>query len=103
MKEDTFGYGLSNLAHSVDKYDCASATQFATSKWMSIVLRYEDKSSSFILDTWGRLLPAAYLLNDSLAFKKITERLLLSYKDSYPGLRGRCDPTEVIPQKVYGQ
>ena len=85
--------GLDDIALAADKYDCVLALKYAMFQWLD----YKEPST---FPSLGRLLIAAYVFNNSDAFRRITRRLITESSQSYLLLMDTRF-SEIIPWSIY--
>ena len=85
--------GLAEIALAADKYDCVLALKYAMFQW----LNYKVPVTFLNL---GRLLIAAYVFNNSDAFRRVTQRLITDFSLSYLLLID-TKFAEIIPSAIY--
>ena len=86
---------LLQLAVTADKYDCV-LLKFVVRQWLD----YEDPLSFGDLGDLGNIAIAAYLFDDSDAFRIFTQRLVLEYTGSYHLLANK-EHGDMVPWLVY--
>ena len=68
--------GLDEIALAANKYDCVLALKYAMFQWL-------DHKELVTFSSLGRLLIAAYVFNNSDAFRRVTRRLITDFSRSY--------------------
>ena len=84
---------LAEIALAADKYDCVLALKFALFQWL-------DFSESDTFSNLGRRLIAAYVFDNSNAFRHATRRLITDFNLSYLSLID-TKFSEIMPSSIY--
>ena len=84
---------LPEIAMTADKYDCVLVLKYAMTQWLDF------KEPVFFLDL-GNLMVAAYISNNTNAFRQITHKLITGTADSYHSLV-EINYGEIIPLSIY--
>ena len=89
---------LAEIAEAADKYDCVLALKYVMIQWLDHQL-LDFKTSAFFLNV-GSLLMAAYVFDNSGAFRRVTQKLITGTSHSYYGLiKQGCDG--IVPSSIY--
>lgn len=91
MQNDKLPHTLSSeqlidIALLVDKYDCSRAVKLASSVWLQ---RAEAQLTTGTLEERLSAVAAAYLLDEPVAFRRITSSIVLNEADSLARLKDR--------------
>ena len=84
---------LADLALLADKYDCVLALKYAMNLWL-------DFKEPITFSNLGKLLIAAYVFDNSKAFRRVTQRLITGFSHSYHWLF-EGDYDNIIPWPDY--
>ena len=85
---------LAEMALAADKYDCVLVLKYVMIQWLDF------KGPVAFLDL-GWLLIAAYVFDNSVAFRRVTQRLITGFTHPYHRLIGiECDGSNV-PSSIY--
>ena len=84
---------LADLALVADKYDCVLALKYAMNLWL-------DFKEPVTFLSLGKLLIAAYVFDNPNAFRRVTQRLITGFTNSYHWLF-KGDGDGIVPWPIY--